>query len=117
VKFWRNLAVVAVFALLLTLAPGGGATLRVVITVLTIAFFALIALFGARLYREHRMSLDALPERHRQMLYGSVGLAFLTFVATDRLFDLGGGGLLLWLALLGACSYAIFWVYARAREY
>jgi multisubunit Na+/H+ antiporter MnhB subunit len=117
VKFARNLAIVALVALLITLAPGGGTTLGVLLTVMSIAFFTAIALFGARLYREHRMSLESLPERHRLILYGSVALAFLTFVGTNRLFEAGGAGVLLWLAVLGACSYGIFWVYARAREY
>ena len=50
------------------------------------------------------------------MLYGSVALAFLTFTATRRLFEQGGIGVLLWVALLGACSYGVFWVWTRYRK-
>ncbi len=113
----RNLAIVALVALVIVLIPGGGSGLDVVLTVLSIAFFVAIALLGARLYREHRMSLDALTQQQRGVLYGSVGLAFLTFAATQRLFDVGGGGVLIWLVLLGACSFGVFWVYTQARQY
>jgi hypothetical protein len=46
-----------------------------------------------------------------------VALALLTFTATNRLFDEGGIGVLAWLALLGLCSYGVFWVYSRYRRY
>jgi hypothetical protein len=50
-------------------------------------------------------------------LFGSVGLAILTFVATDRLFDEGGVGVLLWFALLALCSYGLYWTWTRYRSY
>ena len=61
-------ALVALIALLLVVVPGGGPALNVLLTLLTIAFFLAIALFGYRLYREHRFTLDALPERDRGVL-------------------------------------------------
>lgn len=115
--FARNFAIVALIALVLVLVPGGGPALAVLLTLLSIGFFAAIALLGARLYREHRFSLDSLTDRQRLVLYGSVGAAFLVFTATRRLFDAGGAGVLAWLALLGACSFGVFWVFTRSREY
>ena len=108
---------VALIALALTVAPGGGATLDVLLTLLTIAFFAAIAVFGYRLYREHRFALESLDPRLRGVLYGSIGLAFLTFTATPRLFDAGGLGVVAWLALLAACSGGVWWVYTQSRRY
>lgn len=113
----RNLAIVALVALAIVLIPGGGSGLDVLLTVLSIAFFVAIALLGARLYREHHLSLDALTQQQRGVLYGSVGLAFLAFAATQRLFDAGGLGVLAWLAMLGGCSFGVFWVYTQARQY
>ena len=97
--------------------PGGGSALDVVLTLLTIAFFAAIAWFGYRLFRRNRMEIETLDSRQRLVLYSSVGLAFLTFTATNRLFDEGGVGVLVWLALLGLCSYGVFWVWTQYREY
>ena len=113
---WK-FGLIALFALALTALPGGGSALNLVLTLITILFFTAIALLGYRLYREHRFELDTLDTRQRLVLYGSVALAFLTFTATQRLFDQGGLGVLVWLALLGACSYGIFWVWTQYKSY
>lgn len=113
-----NFAILALIALAFTVLPGGGSTLNVILTLLGIVFFAAIALFGYRLYREHRFTLDSLAERERLVLYGSVALAFLTFVASRRLFALSGGlGVLIFLALLALASYGVFWVLQRSQRY
>jgi TRAP-type C4-dicarboxylate transport system permease small subunit len=109
--------IVALIALLLFLLPGGGAALDAVLTLLTIAFFGAIAWFGYILFRRNRESIDSLSQRQRLVLYSSIGLAFLTFTATNRLFDEGGVGVLAWLALLGLCSYGVFWVWTQYRTY
>lgn len=115
--FLRNVAIVALVALGIAVLPGGGEGLGVLLTILTIVFFAVIALFVVRLYRENRFSFDTLTDRQRLVLYGSIGVAFLTFTATGRLFDAGGVGVLAWLALLALASYGGFWVYMQARQY
>jgi len=113
-----NFAIVALVALGFSVLPGGGSTLKVLLTLLGIVFFAAIALFGYRLYREHRFTLESLAERERLVLYGSVALAFLTFVASQRLFNLRGGlGVLIFLALLALASYGVFWVFTQSRRY
>jgi drug/metabolite transporter (DMT)-like permease len=113
-----NFTILALVALGFTVLPGGNATLNVLLTLLGIAFFTAIALLGYRLYREHRFTLDSLAEVERLVLYASVALAFLTFVASRRLFDMNGGlGVLIFLALLGLASYGVFWVFQRSRRY
>jgi hypothetical protein len=113
-----NFTIVLLIALGFTALPGGDSTLNVVLTILGIVFFAAIALLGYRLYREHHFTLDSLAERERVVLYASVGLAFLTFVATRRLFNTEGGlGVVIFLALLGLASYGVYWVFMRSRRY
>ena len=104
-------------ALVFTVAPGGGSTLQVILAFLSIGFFVAIALLGYRLYREHSFTLESLGDTQRGVLYTSVGGAFLVFAAGERLFDWGGGGVVLWIALLGLCSYGVFWVWQSARDY
>lgn len=113
---WK-FGLIALVALVLTGLPGGDDAINFVLTALSIAFFTAIALLGYRLFRQYRMELEGLPEANRAVLYGSIGLAFLTFCATSRLFDVGGAGVVVWLALLGACSYGVYWVWARYRAY
>ena len=113
-----NFAVLALVAFGFAVLPGGGSSLRVLLTLLGIVFFAAIALLGYRMYREHRFTLDSLADRERLVLYGSVALAFLTFVASRRLFNTSGGlGVLVFLALLALASYGVFWVFQRSRRY
>jgi hypothetical protein len=117
VKTAAKFGIVALIALALFVLPGGGAALNVALTLLTIAFFAAIALLGYRAYRQYRFELDTLQGNQRLVLYASVGLAFLTFTATNRLFDEGGVGVLAWIALLALCAYGVFWVWVRYRQY
>ena len=112
-----NWAIVALIALAVVVVPGGGPTLNVVMTLLSIAFFAAIALFAYRMWHENRFTLDALSDRQRFVLYASVGVAFLNFTATARLFKAGGLGVLVWLLLLGICSYGVMWVFISYRRY
>src|ERR671933_309054 len=111
-KAVRNMAIVALIALGFAVLPGGAPTLNVIIALLTIAFFAAIAFLGYRLYREHRFTLDSLEPVERLVLYSSLGLAVLTFVASPRLLN-GGSGILIWLRPLAIAPYGIFWGFQR----
>ncbi len=111
---WK-FGVIALVALVLTGLPGGDSVLNLMLTALSLVFFTAIAMLGYRLFRQFRMDLEGLPDANRAVLYGSIGLAFLTFCATSRLFDVGGGGVVIWLALLGACSYGVYWVWSQYR--
>jgi hypothetical protein len=113
---WK-LGVVALVALVFAALPGGGDALNAILTVLTVAFFAAIAFLAYRMFRQYRFELEGLPERQRLVLYASVGLVLVTFTATNRLFDVGGAGVLAWFALLGLASYGLFWVWTRYRSY
>jgi hypothetical protein len=117
VQFAWKFGLIALVALALVVLPGGGSALDVVLTVLTIAFFAAIALLVARLYRQYRLDIESLDSSVKLALYGSLGVAVLTFTGTGRLFDAGGGGVLLWFALLALASYGLFWAWTRYRRY
>jgi drug/metabolite transporter (DMT)-like permease len=117
VPVWGKFAVVALVALALTLLPGGRETINALLTVLSIGFFVAIALLVVRMFRQNRSTIESLEPRQRLVLYSSVGLALLTFAATNRLFDQGGFGVLVWLALLGLATYGIYWVWTQYRRY
>jgi hypothetical protein len=112
----RNFAIIALIALAIVALPAGGPTLNVVLTILSVAFFVAIAMTAYRLYKENTFTVDSLSDRQRGVLYGSIGLALLTFTATPRLFD-SGVGVMLWLVLLGAASYGVMWTYMSYRSY
>ena len=112
---WK-FGVIAAIALVLVVLPGGGNALDVLLTALTIVFFASIAILVARLYRQYRLDIESLDPNVRLALYGSLAIAVLTFLASDRLFNVGGAGVLLWFALLAVASYGLFWAWTRYRE-
>ena len=116
-QFAWKLGVVAAVALVLTLLPGGGEGLDVVLTALSICFLVAIVFLAARFYGQYRIDLETLEPNLRLALYGSVAAAILTIVATERLFDVGGAGIVAWFALLGLCSYGIYWVWTQYRRY
>jgi hypothetical protein len=113
---WK-FGIVALIALVLAVLPGGGNALDVVLTALTIVFFGAIALLVARLYRQYRLDIETLDPNIRLALYGSLAVAVLTFTGTDRLFNAGGAGVLVWFALLAVASYGLFWAWTRYRRY
>jgi drug/metabolite transporter (DMT)-like permease len=116
VQFAWKFGIVALVALVLVVLPGGGSALDVLLTALTIVFFASIALLVARLYRQYRLDIETLEPNVRLALYGSLAIALLTFTGTQRLFDAGGAGVLLWFALLALASYGLFWAWTRYRK-
>jgi hypothetical protein len=108
---------IALVALALTVLPGGGGALDVTMALLSMVFFTALAVLGYRLYMRFRDDIEGLPDDQQWALFGSIGLAFLTLCATSRLFDSGGGGALVWLALLGVASFGLYWVWTRYRAY
>jgi hypothetical protein len=113
---WK-FGLIALVALVLTAAPGGGNLLDVLLTALTIAFFAAIAILVARMYRQYRLDIETLDSSIKLALYGSLAIAVLTFTATDRLFHSGGAGVIVWFALLALASYGLFWAWTHYRRY
>jgi drug/metabolite transporter (DMT)-like permease len=116
-QFAWKLGVVMLVALVIVVLPGGGNVLNVLLTLLSIVFLAAIAFLGYRLFRQYRFDIETLEPNVRLTMYGSIGLGIITFVATNRLFDAGGLGVLLWFALLALCSYGLYWTWTRYRSY
>jgi hypothetical protein len=116
-KHLRNAAIVVLLAVAMWRLPGGGTAADVISHVLGIVFAGGLVFFGYRLYMEHRSSLFMLEDKTRAVLYGSGVLAAFALIATRRLWDQGGIGALIWLALLGAAAYGAMTVYRASREY
>ena len=116
-KLLRNFAILILLAVAVWQVPGGGTATATINNILGLLFAGGLVFFGYRMYMEHRTSLFMLEDRVRALLYGSVGLLALALIATSRLFDEGGVGVLVWLALIGAGVYGCVTVYRAAREY
>ena len=113
----RNFAILILIAVAVWQLPGGGAATAVVNNILGLLFAGGLVFFGYRTYMERRTDLFSLEDRVRALLYGSLAMIALALVATSRLWDEGGFGALVWLALIGAGVYGCVTVYRAAREY
>jgi hypothetical protein len=118
-KTARNVAIVVAIAAAVYLISNGERGGRAEMTfeaALWTAFGVGIAYVGIRLYREHRISLHSLGDRHRGMLYGGVALAVFAFAARKRMWETGLGELL-WFVLVGLVVWALLEVYRYSRTY
>ena len=70
------MAIVALIAAVVFVLPGGGRAANTFEGVLVVGFGAGIGYLGLRLYRENRIALHSLGDRHRGLLYGAIALAF-----------------------------------------
>ena len=112
----RNVAIIAALAAAVDFLPGGGEAAATVLAALTMSFFAAIAWLVYRLYREQQLTLATLSDARRAGLFGAVGGIALLVVAYDDFVD-WSGGLVLWIALLAACTGAIFLIWRDATTY
>jgi hypothetical protein len=113
----RNFAILVLIAVAVWQLPGGGTAANTVSNILGILFAGGLVFFAYRMYMEHRSSLFILEDRVRALLYGSIVLLALALIGTNRLWNEGGIGLLVWLALIGAGAYGCVTVYRASREY
>jgi len=111
----RNVLIVLVLAVAVYAVPGGSNTAAFLRAVLSVLITASIAFFGWRLYREHRVAIFSLGDRHRGLLYGALGALVLMTAASGRLFATAAGTLL-WFAVVVAAAYALYVVYREYRS-
>jgi hypothetical protein len=116
-KHIRNILIIVALALVVWLVPGGGTGSSTIYNVLTIILTAGLLFFGYRLYMEHRATIFGLGDNQRAILYGSVAAATVALLATNKLWDQGGLGALLWFALLSLAGWGIYRVWRAYSEY
>jgi hypothetical protein len=112
----RNLAIIAAIAAVIAFAPGGGNGATTVLTAMTMAFFVVLVAFVYQQYRENQLTLTALSDGRRALLYGALGMLALLIAGTDKFFS-SGGGTLAWIVLLGASVAAIWRIWLEAHTY
>lgn len=116
-KHLRNIAIILVIAVGVWKLPGGGTAAGTIGNIFSVLFIAGLGFLGYRVYMERRETLFGLPERQRGLLYGSLAMIAFALVATRTLWDSGGLGALLWLAMLSAAGWALYSVWRAYRAY
>lgn len=112
-----GIGVILLVAAGFVLLPGGDDAKNVISAAVQAAFLAAAAWTGWMLYRTRSSWLAELPDRDRGILYGALATALLTLIGRGQFDGVGGGGTVLWLAVLAGCGFAVFWVWRESRRY
>lgn len=112
----RNVAIVMLLAVVVAFVPAGGNAAEAILTAITIGFLAAISWALFVLSRQNELTLAALRDSRRAILYGALGLVALLIAGSDEMFA-SGGGTLAWIVLLGASVAAIWKVWVEANSY
>jgi len=115
VRAARNIAIIALLALVVAAVPGGGNLADGILAALTIAFLVIIGVMGFLLYRQNRLAYVTLDDRQRMILIGAIGAIVLMIAGTDELLDTGAG-VIVWIAVLGLAVFGIARVVADSRS-
>jgi hypothetical protein len=115
VRAARNIAIIALLALVVAAVPGGGNLADGILAALTIAFLVIIGVMGLLLYRQNRLAYMTLDDRRRMILIGALGAIVLMIVGTDELLD-SGAGVIVWIGVLGLAVFGIARVVADSRS-
>jgi hypothetical protein len=117
-KTLRNVAIVLLIAAAVFLLPGGGQAANAFEGVLLIGFGVGFGYLGLRMYREYRMTLHGLGDRHRAILYGSLALIGFLVAGYTRMLDQSRTIFgVLWFVLLFTALYGLMVVYRHWRSY
>ncbi len=111
----RNIAIIMLLALGLTVLPAGGNVADGILTALSLIFLGAIALLMVRFWRENSLSRDAMTDRQRGIIYGSLGAIALVVAGTDELFETGAGTVA-WLVIVAVSVWLIFTTWREAQS-
>lgn len=111
----RNITIIAILALGVAFLPRGGDIASAVFTAITMVFLAVITLAVYRASQSNRMTLVALPDSRRFVLYSALGLIVLLVAGASQMFETGLGTLA-WILLLGSAVVGIWLVWSEAKS-
>jgi len=112
----RNASIVMALAFAVAFVPAGGNVAEAIFAALTMGFLAAISWTVYVLSRQNQLTLAALGDGRRGVLYGALGAIVLLIAGADELFETGGGTLL-WILLLGGSVAAIWRIWTEANTY
>jgi hypothetical protein len=112
----RNVAIIVAIAAAVYFIPGGGRVASTVGAALLVGFGVGFGYLGLRTYRERRVWIHGLGDRHRGLLYTGVALAIFAWAARARMWGTGLGELA-WFLIVGAAVYALLEVFRHSRAY
>lgn len=111
----RNVAIVAILALGLTVLPAGGNVAEAILSALSLTLLAALALLAVRYWGQTSFTRDAMTDRQRGLIYGGLGAIALMVAGADELFSTGVGTIV-WLAIIVASIWLIVQTWREAQS-
>jgi hypothetical protein len=114
----RNVVILVALAAAVAFLPGGGRTATFVSSLLGVAIGVIFVMLAVRMYRENRVTIFGLGDRHRALLYSGVAAIVVAMAGRTKLFHTGVGTLVFFVLVGGAVGalYAV-WQHHRAYGY
>ena len=112
----RNVAIIALLALAVTVLPGGGNVVNAILTALSLIFFAAIALLIGRAWEQTSLTRDVMSERQRATFYAALGALALMVAGMDEMLDTGLGTVS-WLLVVATAAYLAVTTWREASAY
>ena len=103
----RNVAIILLLALALTVLPAGGNIAEAILTALSVLFAIAIGATLIRFWKDTGLQRDTFTDRQRWLIYGGCGAIALMVVGADELFS-SGPGVVAWFAIVGGAGWLIF---------
>lgn len=111
----RNVLIIALLALGLTVLPAGGNVAEGVLVFLSLLFAIAIGGMLIRLWKDTALHRDALTDRQRWLVYGSCGAIALMIAGADEMLS-SGLGTVVWVTILVASGWLIFNTWREAQS-
>jgi hypothetical protein len=112
----RNVLILVAIAAAVAFVPGGGETAGLVWALLGIALTVTFVFLGVRFYRENRVAIFSLGDKHRALAYGALAAALVALAGSKKLTQTGIGSLVL-VVLIGGAIGAAYAVFKHHRSY
>jgi hypothetical protein len=112
----RNVAIIAVLALVVDLVPGGGNAAAAILTAITLVFLGLIAYAVWLFYKQNQLTWLSLTERQRTLVIISMGVIALMIAGADEMLATGFGTIA-WIALVAASAVTLWRTWVDSRTY
>ena len=108
--------IIAGLAAVVAFVPHGDSGAGFIARIISIALTVLFALFAVQLYQRFRDDIYGLGERHRAILYSSLGGFVLAMAWRQELFTTGGGTVL-WIAMIAGVLGGLYACFVQWRSY
>lgn len=112
----RNVLIVMLLALLVTVAPGGGNFVSALLTTLTLTFVAAIGLLLVRVWNETSMTRDTMTDNQRLVFYGSLGALALMIAGLDEMLSTGLGSIV-WIGVVIGAGWLLYSTWRAVNSY